>query len=77
MGITHIIRGEDHLTNTAVQIQLWRALGLTDGTITFGHLSLLSNADGTELSKRLGSLSLRDLREQGILPMALYSCWQS
>ncbi len=73
MNITHIIRGEDHLTNTAVQIQIWRALGVADGVIKFGHLSLLSNADGTEFSKRLGSMSLRDLRQQGILPMALNS----
>lgn len=73
MDITHIIRGEDHLSNTAVQIQLWRALGMPDERIKFGHLSLLANADGTELSKRLGSTSIRDFKHQGILPMAINS----
>lgn len=73
MGITHIIRGEDHLTNTAVQVQLWEALGLKKDTITFGHLSLLQSADGNQLSKRLGTESIRDFREKGILPMAINS----
>ncbi len=73
MGVTHIIRGEDHIANTAIQIQLLRALGCPDGSITFGHLSLLQGQEGEEISKRLGTGSLRGLREKGILPMALTS----
>jgi glutamyl-tRNA synthetase len=71
-GITHVIRGEDHVANTAVQIQLWQALG---GPVpTFAHLPLLTDASGQGLSKRLGSLSIASLRdEDGIEPMALLS----
>lgn len=69
LGITHVIRGEDHVTNTAVQIQLFEALGATPPE--FAHLPLLVDADGKGLSKRLGSLSLADLREQGLEPMAV------
>lgn len=71
--ITHIIRGEDHITNTAVQIQLWEALGVPENTITFAHLSLLQSAEGSQLSKRLGTESIRDFCEKGILPMAVNS----
>ncbi|PJI40179.1 glutamate--tRNA ligase [Ferrovibrio sp.] len=71
LKISHVIRGEDHLTNTAAQIQLFEALGYA--VPTFGHFSLLLDADGGGLSKRLGSLSLSDLREQGVEPMALNS----
>lgn len=71
LKITHVIRGEDHVTNTAAQIQLFEALGYT--VPTFGHFSLLLDAEGGGLSKRLGSLSLADLREQGVEPMALNS----
>lgn len=71
--ITHIIRGEDHITNTAVQIQLWEALGVPQNQITFGHLSLLQSAEGSQLSKRLGTESIRDFRDKGILPMAVNS----
>lgn len=73
MGITHILRGEDHLTNTAVQRQIWQALGHPSDRIQFGHLSLLSNSDGSELSKRLGSTSIRDFKDQGFLPMSINS----
>jgi glutamyl-tRNA synthetase len=69
--ITHILRGEDHVTNTAVQIQLFEALGRKAETISFGHTTLLLDADGSPLSKRLGSLSLQSLRQQGIEPMAI------
>lgn len=69
MGITHVIRGEDHVTNTAVQIQLFEALGATPPA--FAHLPLLVDAEGKGLSKRLGSLSLADLRARGIEPMAV------
>ncbi|WP_417271733.1 glutamate--tRNA ligase [Celeribacter halophilus] len=70
-GVTHIVRGSDHVTNTATQIQIIEALG---GTVpTFAHHSLLTGPHGEALSKRLGTLSLRDLREQGVEPMALLS----
>ena len=71
MGVTHVVRGSDHVTNTATQIQIIEALG---GTVpSFAHHSLLTGPQGESLSKRLGSLSLRDFREQGIEPMALLS----
>ncbi|KPH80703.1 glutamate--tRNA ligase [Bosea vaviloviae] len=68
-GITHIIRGEDHVTNTAVHIQIFEALGA--GLPAFGHHNLLTTASGEGLSKRLGHLSLRGLREAGIEPLAV------
>jgi glutamyl-tRNA synthetase len=71
MDVTHVIRGEDHVTNTAAQIQLFQALGAPPPG--FAHLPLLTGADGQGLSKRLGSLSLGDLREQGLEAMALNS----
>ena len=71
MGVTDIVRGSDHVTNTATQIQIIRALGGTPPR--FAHHSLLTGAQGEELSKRLGTLSLRDLRERGVEPMALLS----
>ncbi len=71
MGVTHVVRGSDHVTNTATQIQIIEALG---GTVpSFAHHSLLTGPQGEALSKRLGTLSLRDLRAQGIEPMALLS----
>ena len=69
MGITHVIRGDDHLANTAVQIQLFQALGAA--VPVFSHLALFTGAGGEGLSKRLGSLSLSGLREQGIEAMAI------
>lgn len=71
MGVTHIVRGADHVTNTATQIQIMRALGGTPPA--FAHHSLLTGAKGEELSKRLGTLSLRDLRAAGVEPLALLS----
>jgi glutamyl-tRNA synthetase len=71
MNVTHVIRGEDHVTNTAAQIQLFQALGAPPPN--FAHLPLLTGADGQGLSKRLGSLSLGDLRRQGLEAMALNS----
>ncbi|KPP85319.1 MAG: glutamate--tRNA ligase [Rhodobacteraceae bacterium HLUCCO07] len=71
MGVTHVVRGADHVTNTATQIQIIEALG---GTVPqFAHHSLLTGPQGEALSKRLGTLALRDLRERGIEPMALLS----
>ncbi|MBP9752350.1 MAG: glutamate--tRNA ligase [Proteobacteria bacterium] len=70
--ITHIIRGEDHVTNTATQIQIFEALnGGTPFAIDFAHTTLLLGEDGSPLSKRLGSLSLHSLRDLGIEPMAI------
>lgn len=71
MGVTDIVRGADHVTNTATQIQIMRALGGTPPA--FAHHSLLTAADGSELSKRLGTLSLRDLRAEGVAKEALLS----
>ncbi len=68
-GITHIIRGEDHVTNTAVQIQIFEAMGALPPV--FAHHNLLIGADGGALSKRLGSLSVRSFREEGLEPMAV------
>ena len=72
-GITHIIRGEDHVTNTAVQLDLWSALGGNPSTVSFAHLPLLIGDDGGKLSKREGALSLRGLRQDGVEPMAVTS----
>ena len=70
-GITHVIRGEDHVTNTGVQVQIFEALGAA--VPVFGHHNLLTTADGEGLSKRLGHLSLRGLREAGFEPAAVRS----
>ncbi|MBL4616981.1 MAG: glutamate--tRNA ligase [Robiginitomaculum sp.] len=72
LGITHIVRGEDHVTNSATQIEIFQALGVTPPKM--GHHSLLVGADGAKLSKRLGTLSVSGLRdEQQINPMAILS----
>jgi len=71
MGVSHVVRGADHVTNTATQIQIMQALGATPPE--FAHHSLLTGPKGEALSKRLGTLALRDLREAGIEPMALLS----
>ncbi|MGR3722259.1 glutamate--tRNA ligase [Abyssibius alkaniclasticus] len=71
MGITHVVRGMDHVTNTAVQAQIMRALGAQPPE--FAHHSMLTGPDGEGLSKRLGALSLRDLRAAGVEPMAILS----
>ena len=71
MGMTYVVRGSDHVTNTATQIQIMQALG---GTVPrFAHHSLLTGPQGEALSKRLGTLALRDLRKQGIAPQAVLS----
>ena len=71
MGVTHVVRGSDHVTNTATQIQIMAALGHDHPA--FAHHSLLTGPQGEALSKRLGTLSLRDLRARGVEPMALLS----
>ena len=70
-NITHIVRGEDHVTNSGVQIEIFEALG--GSTPLLGHFPLLVGADGEALSKRLGSLSVSELRAQGYEPMAVLS----
>jgi len=71
MGMTDVVRGSDHVTNTATQIQIIEALG---GAVPrFAHHSLLTGPQGEALSKRLGTLSLRDLRAQGVAPEAVLS----
>ncbi|MHC8508435.1 MAG: glutamate--tRNA ligase [Rhodospirillales bacterium] len=69
MNITHVVRGEDHVTGTAVQIQIFEALGASPPA--FAHLALLSGGEGEMLSKRGGSLSIEDLRAEGLEPMAV------
>ena len=69
--ITHIIRGEDHVTNSAVQIQIFKALN--SQIPQMGHLSLMTDIDGGGLSKRIGSLSIDELKKQNIEPQALTS----
>ena len=69
MRITHVIRGEDHVTNTGTQIQLFEALDARPPD--FAHLPLLVDAAGAGLSKRLGSLGIDELRARGIEPLAI------
>jgi glutamyl-tRNA synthetase len=71
MTITHVVRGEDHVTNTAAQIEIFQALGA--GVPKFAHFPLLVGASGEALSKRLGSLSLEQLRDDGMEPLAVAS----
>ena len=71
MGITHVIRGEDHLSNTPKHIPLFRALGAA--VPTFGHLPLILGPDKKRLSKRNGATSVEEFRAEGILPQALYN----
>jgi len=71
MAISHVVRGEDHVTNTAAQIEIFQALGAS--IPRFAHFPLLVGAGGEALSKRLGSLSLQDLREDGVEPLAVAS----
>ena len=69
MGITHVVRGSDHLNNTPRQIQLYEALGLT--VPKFAHIPLIHGADGAKMSKRHGSVAITEYREQGYLPVAV------
>ena len=69
LAISHVIRGEDHVTNTALQLAILAALGQV--APRFAHLPLIADAAGRQFSKRLGALSLRSLREQGIEPLAI------
>ena len=69
LGITHVIRGEDHVSNTALQLAVLAALDHPPPQ--FAHLPLIADAAGRQFSKRLGALSLRSLREQGVEPLAI------
>jgi glutamyl-tRNA synthetase len=71
MEVTHVIRGDDHVTNTGVQIALFKALGAEPPA--FGHHNLLTTSSGEGLSKRSGALSIAGLRESGLEPMAVVS----
>ena len=68
MGITHVVRGEDHVSNTALQLQMFAAMGAA--APTFAHAALLTGSEG-KLSKRLGSLGVEHFREEGIEPQAI------
>ena len=69
MGVTHVLRGEDHLVNTARQLAVLEALGLP--APRYGHMPLLADPDGVKLSKRSGAVSVASFREAGVLPLAL------
>ncbi|MFK7839946.1 MAG: glutamate--tRNA ligase, partial [Bdellovibrionales bacterium] len=71
-NITHVVRGEDHVSNTATHVQMFEALA--DHVPDFAHLPLISDAEGGKLSKRLGSLSIFDIRDnEGLEPMSVCS----
>jgi len=69
LGITHIIRGDDHLSNTPKQVLFYEALGL--GIPKFGHMPLIMGPDGSKLSKRHGGVSVEEYKSEGFLPEAL------
>jgi glutamyl-tRNA synthetase len=69
MGVTHVLRGEDHLTNTPRQLMILEALGLR--APSYGHVSLIVGSDGSPLSKRHGATSCREYRERGYLAQAM------
>lgn len=69
MGVTHVLRGEDHLVNTARQLAILQALGLA--APRYGHMPLLAGPDGVKLSKRTGAISAGEFRDAGLLPLAL------
>ncbi|TSC93155.1 MAG: nondiscriminating glutamyl-tRNA synthetase [Candidatus Berkelbacteria bacterium Licking1014_85] len=71
-GVTHVVRGEDHISNTPRQILLYSALGLEDKIPQFAHIPLIFNADHTKISKRQDPVSITDdFRDQGFLPEAM------
>ena len=72
MGITHVIRGDDHLTNTFRHIQIFEAFGWN--VPTFGHIPLIHGPDGAKLSKRHGALGIEAYRDMGYLPEAVCNC---
>ena len=70
-GMSHVMRGEDHVTNSGAQIEIFEALGAKSPELA--HHPMLVGADGEKLSKRFGSLSIEGLREEGLEPMAVLS----
>lgn len=72
MGVTHVIRGDDHLTNTFRHIQIYNAFGWE--TPTYGHIPLIHGPDGAKLSKRHGALGIEAYRDMGYLPEAVCNC---
>ena len=76
MRITHVIRGDDHISNTPKQIALYRALGKEPPV--FAHVPMILGPDGKKLSKRHGATAVGDYQEQGILPLpcgTFWPCW--
>ena len=78
MGITHVIRGDDHMTNTFRQVQIYKAMGWE--IPVFAHLPMILGPDGAKLSKRHGAPAVSDYRERGYLPEAIRNyllrlCW--
>ncbi len=71
MGVTHVVRGEDHISNTPKQIALYKALGVAPPI--FGHLPLILGPDKKKLSKRHGGTSVISYRDEGVLPLALFN----
>jgi nondiscriminating glutamyl-tRNA synthetase len=69
MGVTDVMRGEDHLTNTPRQLMILKALGMR--APAYAHMALINGVDGAPLSKRNGSLSIEEMREAGFLPIAV------
>src|SRR5262245_22039596 len=69
MKVTHVLRGDDHISNTPKQIALYRALGAE--TPVFGHVPMINGADGKKLSKRHGATAVGDYQHLGILPAAM------
>lgn len=72
MGVTHVVRGDDHLTNTFRQIQIYNAFGWD--TPKYGHIPLIHGPDGAKLSKRHGALGVEAYRDMGFLPEAVCNC---
>ena len=72
MGITHVIRGDDHISNTPKQLPLYEALGLKKPI--FCHIPLILGEDRSRMSKRHGATNIRELRKLGYLPEALINC---
>lgn len=75
MEISHVVRGEDHVANTAIQVQIFEALGAA--LPNFAHIPLLLDAEGQKFSKRLGSLTVENLRDKGYLPHAVVAYMMS
>ncbi len=69
MNVTHVLRGEDHLTNTPRQLMILRVLGLREPE--YAHMALINGVDGAPLSKRNGSRNIQEFREEGFLPLAV------